>query len=548
MMSASPSPQSFSVSPGDAPLSPAASIAGVHGLISAQPLPPAHSRSAVGLLTGATGSRPAPSDVSSSAPFGLSSLSAAAASLLSFSAAHGPPTPSAASAPSPAVESDVDSELLPQNVMRDHPPHLTQGDLTLQRPVATYSINGLPWFLRYPRAVLEFQFNHPDCPLIVPPFDSHGLPLPSPSMLDAYRNTEPLTLGNPTQTWLTHDYALFDSTPELAVLASELCALVAAGNLSAPNDSLLDSKHQHVIAGGTIQTTWPPPAGVLNPAAQAVAQKVQAAIRRVIQQRVAQLHNATSAGRRALADRLVPQAGPLPSASAAASHFTSNGLEFAGSKVLVTRPGFGAQPLHHDSDHYEPGDVAISAIFYCSPTSSTFMPRYPAGTAIRPPPRVSGQSVVDLSTEAGRAAAAFRALLLPCQFDRSLYHSVAVQPGQLLLFRHSVLHAGTSNSSLAAPTDPSGHRILFFDTFGQYGGAIPTSDQYYQWHYVRDTFGPLSREYCEAVHLADTEFGYDNGASLREDPDVAKALELRVSSALSSQASCLSSSYATALC
>lgn len=410
-------------------------------------------------------------------------------------------------------------------------PTKTQATFTLSAPFESTPVEQLPFFLRYPRAV----------------FDAHGRGdhlfvdytsgprVPTAADLQLIRASSPLEELSPPQQWVGYGFALLPETPDTVRIASRIHRLALAGRLNTTRASLLASSHQHVIAGGTVQTTWPPPggaAGVFSAQNRVMADETGVEFRQIAMRLYAQLQAASAAvvsggagarTRRGGSSSAAANSRHPPSLAEAQAYFEANGLAFSGSKVLVTEPTHGAQPLHHDSDRYLPSDPDVSIIMYCSYTGSTYLPRSPlSARLLTPPPRFATDEEYDayMASAVGQSESSRRASLLYAYYDRTLFHSIPVRPGQILFFRHSVLHAGAANLPLFHHPSPASRglttqRILAFDMIGRAVDAPSPAGQYFQWHPCRDSYGEKSREYLESLILADEEFGVENGATQR---------------------------------
>lgn len=110
----------------------------------------------------------------------------------------------------------------------------------------------------------------------------------------------------------------------------------------------------------------------------------------------------------------------LPSADYA--RFVSSNYRINAAKWLQAKPGFGDQALHLDSAQFE----RFSVLIYLGDTMSTLLPRYPLVYSM-----ASNNHYEDS-----------RSVRLWC---RDHYYSVPVSCGDILLFRHDIIHAGVKN-------------------------------------------------------------------------------------------------------
>jgi len=108
-------------------------------------------------------------------------------------------------------------------------------------------------------------------------------------------------------------------------------------------------------------------------------------------------------------------------------------------KVLVATPGKGRQIPHWDAPPSEAKSATLTVLMYCSPSLSTYVPRYPTRLLSVPPDEP--------------AAMRSRSYLL----DEAFFHAEPVQPGAMLVIRQTVPHFGSENCAL------DHDRVVFFD-------------------------------------------------------------------------------------
>lgn len=149
---------------------------------------------------------------------------------------------------------------------------------------------------------------------------------------------------------------------------------------------------------------------------------------------------------------------------------------WSGMQVLIAPPGHGKQPIHFDSTRWESGthrNHIITALLFCSDCNSSLLPRYPGGIFTS-----------QLKTESPHATHCVELLSNPHAF-----HSVPVEEGALLLFRHSVAHAGVACAT-GAP-----NRIVLFDELSPNKKAFERDSQYNVWNFSHDVDGKRSERY-----------------------------------------------------
>lgn len=93
--------------------------------------------------------------------------------------------------------------------------------------------------------------------------------------------------------------------------------------------------------------------------------------------------------------------------------------------------------------------------------------------------------MTDADTPAKMADVSF--LLSP-----SLFHSVPVHPGDILVFKQSVVHHGVMNPNHE-------DRIILFDILSSKMTKAQDKYQYYIWMWMRDAHGANSPQFAEAL-------------------------------------------------
>jgi len=163
----------------------------------------------------------------------------------------------------------------------------------------------------------------------------------------------------------------------------------------------------------------------------------------------------------------------------------SSDTTFSGMKSLVARLKFGLQALHWDTIRWGVFDPDVTALLYCTPCETAMLPRIPV------------RFVRYLMKPPGEREFAF--LLRP-----EFMHSRRVEPGTLLLFRHVLPHAGTSNIPLAGAKH-GGLRVVLFDMVVSKKRPAAGESQHFIWQRLLDAFGskrpnaPLPIEYLASL-------------------------------------------------
>jgi hypothetical protein len=252
--------------------------------------------------------------------------------------------------------------------------------------------------------------------------------------------SNPLADASPKDCWARHGYALAPLTDESIALAASARELVQARQLWTEGGAAVE---QSRIAGDVLQTS------------------------------LAELEADLQRRFHALARKQMNEICPGQQADRAT---------FACVKALVAMSGKGAQPIHWDSIRWAyskeaPEASVVSVLLYCTPCNSTSVPRFPVSTFADKEPDADGRRL--------------RAVYLAPGY----FHSVPVQAGHMLFFRHSVPHAGVACEADAADKQ----RIVLFDMFSQRLNGLSAEDQYFEWSYLRDAFGDRSEEYKRSL-------------------------------------------------
>lgn len=154
---------------------------------------------------------------------------------------------------------------------------------------------------------------------------------------------------------------------------------------------------------------------------------------------------------------------------------------FCAPKVLSAPSGCGLQAIHCDVPHPDDKSVGgdMSAILYLTPTHSTALPIYDAR---------AGEQLLHPDMEVRRKMAPL--------VDPLFFHSVPVEPGDLVLFRHQVMHYGVAN---ADSTDP---RLVLFSMLCTTPPQVTSDPDAYQqhvWTWFADAFGEGSPRHLAAL-------------------------------------------------
>lgn len=249
----------------------------------------------------------------------------------------------------------------------------------------------------------------------------------------------------PSEQWRRFGFA-FVSTPQSVEIAELIAKLAADRDLANLKRRRLRDGQTH-IAGGTLQTK-------LTELRAKAVKELQARFRECARVELCKLTNTSLA------------------------EFRSLGLQFSGTKTLVSETGLGEQMLHYDSSQYMADSPCTTVILYCTNTDSTRLPLFHAPSEL--------QMAGDGSTAAERRRQS------PLLQDLRHYFFCPVPAGTFCFFRHFVPHAGVMNTR----PDP---RVLTFDMIGRRGAMPNPNQQYFWWHYLRDCFGPESPEFLDAL-------------------------------------------------
>jgi hypothetical protein len=134
--------------------------------------------------------------------------------------------------------------------------------------------------------------------------------------------------------------------------------------------------------------------------------------------------------------------------------FVTSKYQLNTAKWLQAKPGKGEQALHLDSVYFE----RLSVLIYLGDTMSTLLPRYPITYGMG-----SNHQYEDL-----------RSLRL---WRRDLYHSIPVQAGDILFFRHDIIHAGVENKT-------SVNRNVLFLLYCDTSSVTGDKFQQYEWTWL----------------------------------------------------------------
>jgi hypothetical protein len=146
-------------------------------------------------------------------------------------------------------------------------------------------------------------------------------------------------------------------------------------------------------------------------------------------------------------------------------------------KILQVKPGSGEQAVHLDLDDEHLGAVC-SVVLYCS--SGVSSTAFPATFAAR-----------DFATNDD--AASMRATVDAGWLDKSAYHSVRVEAGDVAIFRQTTPHYGTRN-------DTNAPRTVLFSILTPFNGPEQDEFQVFRWMYIKRAYGTQSRQFAQALH------------------------------------------------
>lgn len=260
----------------------------------------------------------------------------------------------------------------------------------------------------------------------------------------------------PVECWKEHGWAIFPPTAKSRILAVDFAALVEKEKYYKTSKRGLDTGLESVIAGGVIQTS-------INKFAPVVLVFRQLAIE-ALESVAPTFFDDIKAGTEDK-QRWAAQADKLWAGEA---------------KALVSSKGKGMQPLHWDSSCWQDVDKSkssVTALFYGLDCDTTLVPAY---SADRFTPEVDQHNQLLMMA---------RAPLL----DKRLFCGASVKAGTLLLFRHSVPHAGV--------VCRGDRRIVLFSALSRTPKELERlgETQYFEWNYIRDAFGARSPEYKESL-------------------------------------------------
>ena len=161
---------------------------------------------------------------------------------------------------------------------------------------------------------------------------------------------------------------------------------------------------------------------------------------------------------------------------------------FCAPKILSAPPGLGLQAIHCDVPHPDDKNVAgdLSAILYMTPTKSTALPIYDAR---------AGEQLIHENVEVRRKMAPL--------MDPLFFHSVPVEPGDLVLFRHQVMHYGVANQDSTEP------RLVLFSMLCTTPPQVTSDPDAYQqhiWTWFAEAFGNGSPRHLAVLAQYNDEF------------------------------------------
>ena len=146
-------------------------------------------------------------------------------------------------------------------------------------------------------------------------------------------------------------------------------------------------------------------------------------------------------------------------------------------KILQVAPGRGEQAIHLDRDDGHLSDVC-SVVLYC--TSGVSSTAFPATFAAH-----------DFATNDD--AASMRATVDAGRLNKSAYHSVRVEAGDIAIFRQSTPHYGTMN-------DTNTTRTVLFSILTPFDAADQDEFQVFRWMSIERAYGAHSRQFAQALH------------------------------------------------
>ena len=155
-----------------------------------------------------------------------------------------------------------------------------------------------------------------------------------------------------------------------------------------------------------------------------------------------------------------------------------------GAKLLQAKHGRGLQALHWDSGKWSTHQ-GISCLLYL--TDGEYSARFPRGPHSEIHPRFAAAKVRPHAW----------------QLEEQYFHSVPVQAGTIVVFKHSVPHGGTAAQGA--------ERLVLFDELS-WGAPVPDKDrdrQYFIWNWARDVFGINSDEEMQLIEWHQKRPGCD---------------------------------------
>lgn len=141
-------------------------------------------------------------------------------------------------------------------------------------------------------------------------------------------------------------------------------------------------------------------------------------------------------------------------------------LFLSSAKFLVSDYNEGEQPKHWDSNIYE----NVTCLLYCTDCMSTSLPIFPSN--------LLGASEFD-NVQLLRN----QAFLLQQQF----FHSIPVQAGTIIMFKHSTPHSGVMNDNL------NDQRIVLFSMLSNTPDNFNSNQDAYQlfeWQFMKEAYKP----------------------------------------------------------
>lgn len=178
----------------------------------------------------------------------------------------------------------------------------------------------------------------------------------------------------------------------------------------------------------------------------------------------------------------------LPSSIVQGHHVVSE-------KLLVANQKDGGQHPHLDAD-LEAGALenTFSVVLYCTDfVESTAMPLFSKSEFALPGyvPSLDDPKAAVLTAE---SVAAMKKTVEAGLFERSAYHTIQVQAGDMMIFAQSTPHYGTENPI-------SSRRIAIFSILSPSTEDGQDDFQLYRWQYVQRCFGAGSEMLAKVLYL-----------------------------------------------